>query len=223
MAAHGSTAARTGRCPAGLRRRDPAHRDLCHRSAAARSYAEARPIQGSGEAAAACRPSSAPTAPPCRLLPVWRPGGTATILGAYYFQYGWAGRPWPLCLEERIPLIVDPARPLSDPRRCARAAQPGAGRGSQSSWWRCWIVAGEHLSRRRRMEVWPARPDCIGPVTGFGMPAVCWRAWRRTVVVRCDEAAWRLFGISLAGYDVFVISLGLPAVGAAVILDAEEA
>jgi disulfide bond formation protein DsbB len=23
-------------------------------------------------------------------------------------------------------------------------------------------------------------------------------------VVRCDEAAWRLFGISLAGYDVLV-------------------
>jgi disulfide bond formation protein DsbB len=23
-------------------------------------------------------------------------------------------------------------------------------------------------------------------------------------IVRCDEAAWRLFGISLAGYDVLV-------------------
>jgi disulfide bond formation protein DsbB len=39
----------------------------------------------------------------------------------------------------------------------------------------------------------------------------------KTVVVRCDEAAWRLFGISLAGYDVF-ISLGLAAVALAGIL-----
>jgi disulfide bond formation protein DsbB len=30
-------------------------------------------------------------------------------------------------------------------------------------------------------------------------------------VVRCDEAAWRLFGISLAGYNV-LISLALAAI-----------
>jgi disulfide bond formation protein DsbB len=32
-------------------------------------------------------------------------------------------------------------------------------------------------------------------------------------IVRCDEAAWRLFGVSLAGYDVLV-SLMLAAVAA---------
>ena len=33
----------------------------------------------------------------------------------------------------------------------------------------------------------------------------------RTRVVRCDEAAWRLFGLSLAGYNVLV-SLSLAAI-----------
>jgi disulfide bond formation protein DsbB len=32
-------------------------------------------------------------------------------------------------------------------------------------------------------------------------------------VVRCDEAAWRLFGLSLAGYNV-LISLALAAIAA---------
>ena len=32
-------------------------------------------------------------------------------------------------------------------------------------------------------------------------------------IVRCDVAAWRLFGISLAGYDVLV-SLALAAIAA---------
>jgi len=41
-------------------------------------------------------------------------------------------------------------------------------------------------------------------------------------VVRCDEAAWRLFGISLAGYDV-LISLGLAAVALAGILAPKKA
>jgi disulfide bond formation protein DsbB len=35
--------------------------------------------------------------------------------------------------------------------------------------------------------------------------------------VRCDEAAWRLFGISLAGYNV-LISLVLAAIAAAGLL-----
>jgi len=32
--------------------------------------------------------------------------GTATILGAYYFQYVLGMAPCPLCLEERIPYYV---------------------------------------------------------------------------------------------------------------------
>ena len=36
---------------------------------------------------------------------------------------------------------------------------------------------------------------------------------QRISIVRCDEAAWRFLGISLAGYDVLV-SLGLAAVAA---------
>ncbi|HEY2137944.1 MAG TPA: disulfide bond formation protein B [Xanthobacteraceae bacterium] len=41
-------------------------------------------------------------------------------------------------------------------------------------------------------------------------------------MIRCDEASFRLFGISLAGYDVF-ISLGLAAVALAGILGSKKA
>src|SRR5712672_2440321 len=55
--------------------------------------------------------------------------GTATILGAYYFQYVLGMAPCPLCLEERIPyyvsiplaLVVGIAALLDAPRKALRA------------------------------------------------------------------------------------------------------
>ena len=51
---------------------------------------------------------------------------------------------------------------------------------------------------------WAGPTDCSGPVNSIGSTANLLKSLQDIRIVRCDEAAWRLFGISLAGYDVLV-------------------
>jgi disulfide bond formation protein DsbB len=60
---------------------------------------------------------------------------------------------------------------------------------------------------------WAGPTDCSGPMTDFTAQGPLLDQLRSIRVVRCDEAAWRFLGISLAGYNV-LISLALAAVAA---------
>ncbi len=139
--------------------------------------------------------------------------GGATILGAWIFQYGLGLAPCPLCLEQRIPYYI--AIPLavvvvfgalrSVPRGPLLAGLIvvalillwGAGLGAYHAGieWKWW--AGPQ--------------DCSGPVTSLGTGGNLLQRIETTHVVRCDEAAWRFLGLSLAGYNV-LISLALAAI-----------
>ena len=59
---------------------------------------------------------------------------------------------------------------------------------------------------------WQGPVDCSGPIRPLGEGSLLSRL-KDVRLVRCDEAPWRLFGISLPGYDVLV-SLLLAAVAA---------
>ena len=43
------------------------------------------------------------------------------------------------------------------------------------------------------------RSDCSGPIDKFGSARDMLKQLQHISVVRCDEAAWRFLGISLAG------------------------
>jgi disulfide bond formation protein DsbB len=58
---------------------------------------------------------------------------------------------------------------------------------------------------------WAGPTDCSGPVTDFTAKGPLLDQLQSIRVVRCDEAAWRFLGVSLAGYNVLV-SLALVAV-----------
>jgi disulfide bond formation protein DsbB len=58
--------------------------------------------------------------------------------------------------------------------------------------------------------LWPGPQECSGD-PNFGRSGSLLEQLNTVIVVRCDEAAWRLFGISLAGYNV-VISVALACV-----------
>ena len=60
---------------------------------------------------------------------------------------------------------------------------------------------------------WAGPTDCSGPVTDFTTKGPLLDQLQSIRVVRCDEAAWRFLGVSLAGYNVLV-SLALAAVAA---------
>jgi disulfide bond formation protein DsbB len=58
---------------------------------------------------------------------------------------------------------------------------------------------------------WPGPRDCTGPISNFGNAGGLLSQMDATSIVRCDDAAWRFLGISLAGYNA-LISLALAAV-----------
>ena len=51
---------------------------------------------------------------------------------------------------------------------------------------------------------WPGPADCSGPVTDFTPKGSMLSQLQSIRVVRCDEAAWRFLGVSLAGYNVLI-------------------
>jgi disulfide bond formation protein DsbB len=138
--------------------------------------------------------------------------GAATILGAWYFQYGLGLRPCALCLEQRYPYYF--GIPLA-----------------------IFILLGESVGSRRKILLvalaaiaalmlwnaglatyhsgvewkwWPG-PDTCGGTPDLGGGGNLLKQLQSITVVRCDEAAWRFLGMSLAGYNV-LISLALAAV-----------
>jgi disulfide bond formation protein DsbB len=140
-------------------------------------------------------------------------GGAGAILGAWFFQYGLGLKPCPLCLEQRIPyyaaiplaVIVAVAALRQAPRALvttglallALAMLIGAGLGAYHAGveWKWW-----------------AGPiDCSGPLDSLGSTKDLLSDLATISPVRCDEAAWRFLGLSLAGWNV-LISLALVAV-----------
>ena len=110
--------------------------------------------------------------------------GAATILGAWFFQYGLGLKPCPLCLEQRyayyfaIPLAVlvllgDQSAPRA--RCCSRRSSP-----SRSA---CCGTPARRLSFRHRMEV------VAGPA-GMRGRARRSRPRRRAPQASCSRSAW---------------------------------
>jgi disulfide bond formation protein DsbB len=140
-------------------------------------------------------------------------GGAATILGAWFFQYGLGLNPCPLCLEQRYPYYF--AIPLAV--LVLLGASAGASRKvllaalfiiAAGMLWDAGL-AGYHVGVEWRW--WPGPRDCSGPIDSLGSANDLLSQLDSIKVVRCDEAAWRFLGLSLAGYNV-LIALTLAAI-----------
>ncbi len=141
--------------------------------------------------------------------------GGATILGAWYFQLVVKLPPCPLCLEERIPYyIVIPLSLLTAFAALVQAPRKLIAVGFLAiiAAMLCGAALGTYHAGVE-WKFWPGPTDCSGPVTDFTKRGSLLDQLQSVQVVRCDEAAWRLFGVSLAGYNV-LISLALAAIAA---------
>ena len=140
--------------------------------------------------------------------------GAVTILGAWFFQYGLGLKPCPLCLEQRyayyfaIPLAVMVA--LGDQfgasRKVLIAALAAIALGM------LWNAGLGVYHSGVEWGWWPGPTECSGAPDAGDAGGLMDRL-KTFRVVRCDEAAWRFLGLSLAGYNV-LISLALAAVAA---------
>jgi disulfide bond formation protein DsbB len=131
--------------------------------------------------------------------------GAATILGAYYFQYVLHYQPCPLCLEQRIPYYV--AIPLA--LLLAVAAKRQGPRPLLLAGFAALALAmliGVAIAAYHagvEWHLWAGPRECSGD-PNFGRTGSLIEQLNTVRVVRCDEAAWRLFGVSLAGYNVLI-------------------
>ena len=138
--------------------------------------------------------------------------GAATILGAWYFQYGLGLRPCPLCLEQRyayyfaIPLaaMVVLGDQVGASRKVLIAAMVAIAAGM------LWNTALGVYHSGIEWKWWMGPQECSSSVEE-GTPGGLLEQLKSVNVVRCDDAAWRFLGLSLAGYNA-LISLTLAAI-----------
>ncbi len=133
----------------------------------------------------------------------------AVILMALGFEYLGGHAPCPLCLMERyayyagIPLLALALIAISGGHPTIAAtgfiivalafvANMGLGTYHAGAEW----------------GFWPGPSTCSGDLSPLGSPADLLRGLSAPKVVRCDQAGWRMFGLSFAGWNA-VISTGL--------------
>jgi disulfide bond formation protein DsbB len=136
--------------------------------------------------------------------------GAATILGAWFFQYGLGLKPCPLCLEQRyayyfaipLALMVLLGEHVGVSRKVLLAAliaialvmlwNAGLGVYHSGVEWKWWV----------------GPQKCAGTLDDLGPAGELLSKLESITVVRCDKAAWHFLGLSLAGYNA-LISLAL--------------
>lgn len=126
----------------------------------------------------------------------------ALLAGALVFQYGFGLEPCTLCRWQRWPHIFTiflAALGWSFHSRPALALAGIALLGGAA-------VAGFHVGVEQLW--WEGTRSCgAGSLAGLSVDALREKLLA-TPVVRCDEIAWSLFGVSMAGYNA-LISIGL--------------
>jgi len=139
----------------------------------------------------------------------------ATLCGAWYFQFVLGYPPCPLCLQQRIPYYV--VIPLS--LILVLAARGGASARLIGAGLAVILIAalvGAALGTYHagvEWHYWPGPTDCSGPIGDLNSGGSLLDQLGAIHVVRCDQAAWRFLGISLAGYNV-LISLAMASIAA---------
>jgi disulfide bond formation protein DsbB len=130
----------------------------------------------------------------------------ATLAGAWFFEYVVKLAPCPLCLTQRIPYhVIIPLSLLLAIAALVRAPRTllTVGFAVIAIAAACGVVLGIYHAGVE-WHWWPGPADCSGPLTDLRGGGSLLDQLHGVHVVRCDEAAWRFLGLSLAGYNVLI-------------------
>jgi disulfide bond formation protein DsbB len=125
-----------------------------------------------------------------------------TLAGAWFFQLVVGLSPCPLCLDQRVPYYV--AVPLALGVASLAQNETLARIGFYVLAFVLAIafaLAVYHAGVEWKF--WEGPADCSAAVVNLGSGSLI-EQMNQSRVVRCDEAPWRLFGISLAGYNALI-------------------
>ncbi len=132
--------------------------------------------------------------------------GLATIGGFLFFEYVLGYQPCALCLDQRKAFYV------SVPLAALLCLGAGHGASRKTLFLGLLVIAVVMLWNTGlsvfhagvEWKFWPGPADCSGPVNNLGSAGDMLNRLQTIRIARCDDAAWRLFGISMAGYDVLI-------------------
>lgn len=141
--------------------------------------------------------------------------GAVTILGALILQYGFGLQPCPLCLEQRyayyfaipLALMVLVGDHVGASRKVLFAALVAIALGM------LWNAGLGVYHSGIEWKWWAGPQECTGTLGDLGSAGGLRNKLESFNVVRCDDAAWRFLGLSLAGYNA-IISLALAFIAA---------
>jgi disulfide bond formation protein DsbB len=126
----------------------------------------------------------------------------ATLAGAWFFQLVIGLPPCPLCLDQRIPYYIAVPLALVVAARSKNISLARAGFGLLA----LVLAVGCALAVYHagiEWKFWAGPTDCSGSIVNLNGGSIL-EQMNQARVIRCDEAAWRLFGISLAGYNALI-------------------
>jgi disulfide bond formation protein DsbB len=137
-------------------------------------------------------------------------GALFLILGALGFQYLDRLPPCEICMWQRYPHIAAAAAGIGGYLLMRGGIVPSAWGSAFAVLALCLIVSSGAIGIYQagiEWQWWPGPTACTGAAFQTTGPLDL-----TAPVVRCDRAAWRLFGISLAGYNV-LFSFAFAAIG----------
>jgi disulfide bond formation protein DsbB len=141
--------------------------------------------------------------------------GALTIGGFFFFQYVMELPPCPLCLEQRNAyyVCVPLAALLLLGRNYGASSKVMVAGFAVIAAFMLWNSGLGVYHAGIEWKFWPGPQDCSGPIDKFGSARDALKSLQHMSLVRCDEAAIRILGLSLSGWNVLV-SVGLAIVAA---------
>ena len=152
--------------------------------------------------------SSALTAPRIALLIAL--ASAATVLAALAFEHMGGYVPCALCLKERLPYYIGTPIALVAAYLLSKPQHRGMGLALIALTGLIFLTSFGLGTYHAGAEwgFWPGPDSCGGGGVTAGSAADLLGSLDSTRIVRCDEAGWRMFGLSFAGWNA-VISLAL--------------
>jgi disulfide bond formation protein DsbB len=136
---------------------------------------------------------------------------TLAVGGALVFEHGFGYTPCMLCLWQRWPYYVGAPLALAAALLAARG-HAGAARLVLLAVGLAFVggagLGAYHAGVEWRF--WPGPSSCAGANAAPTSAGGLLEQMRATRIVPCDAAAWRLLGLSLAGYNA-IVATGLAA------------
>jgi disulfide bond formation protein DsbB len=137
--------------------------------------------------------------------------GALTIAGAWFFELVIKLKPCPMCLEQRWPYYIGIPLALVVALAARKAPRTIVVGGlvvlAALMLWGTYLGA---FHAGVEWGIWTGPQECSG-APQLGPPGDLMKRLQTINITRCDEAAWRFLGLSLAGYNA-LITLALAAV-----------